>query len=146
MVHLMVAGTPTIDPRLRELLFFASSLIAPISAWYDREHTHTHEEYYVRPLSHTKAWFVVLDLKLVYPRWHCAVCGSCITRVKWRQRNWATPKVCERYLAGRSDVFHVCTQDRIYHLAAECTEDKQQWIGTLNKVLHGGQMVRQPAE
>ena len=31
------------------------------------ENTHTtHEEYYVRSLSHTKAWFVLLDLKLVY--------------------------------------------------------------------------------
>ena len=49
-------------------------------------------------------------------------------------------------IKGHKYVFDVCTQDRIYHLAAECIEDKQQWIGTLNKVLHGGQVVRQPAQ
>ena len=61
--HLMVASTPTIDPRLRELLFFASSFIAPISAWYDREHTHKGTTLLGL---FDKAWFCAARLEVVY--------------------------------------------------------------------------------
>ena len=46
-------------------------------------------------------------------------------------------------IKGHKFVFDVCTHDRVYHLAAESIEEKQQWIGTLNRVLSTGLMVCQ---
>ena len=46
-------------------------------------------------------------------------------------------------IKGHKFVFDVCTHGRVYHLAAESIEEKQQWIGTLNRVLSTGLMVCQ---
>lgn len=39
VVYLTTSGTPTMDPRLKELLFFMSSFMAPISAWTKKNTT-----------------------------------------------------------------------------------------------------------
>ena len=39
VVYFTTSGTPTMDPRLKELLFFMSSFMAPISAWTKKNTT-----------------------------------------------------------------------------------------------------------
>ena len=34
-------------------------------------------------------------------------------------------------------VFDICTEERVYHLASESEEERQNWITTLNNLLFG---------
>ena len=38
-------------------------------------------------------------------------------------------------IKGHRSVFDVCTADRVYHLAAESSAEKAEWIYTLNDLL-----------
>lgn len=49
-------------------------------------------------------------------------------------------KDCDKVISrepikGHRHVFDVCTEDRIYHLAAETAAEKRNWIDTLNTLL-----------
>jgi len=97
-----------------------------------------------------KRWFVLADSRLVYP------VAPRYVRLEYYQseeeaKRLADPKgviklsecreIANREsIKGHKFVFDVCTHGRVYHLAAESIEEKQQWIGTLNRVLSTGLM------